>query len=96
MKRLILTLFASLAIMQAEALLPPLYQSTAEIKAILADDQLGKKLQSGEIIKKIKKNAQGYEIITNHHRLQVTVENEPSQGPGPAHFKLIFDNPTPY
>jgi hypothetical protein len=94
MKKLGLTLLAALIVIQAEALLPPLYQTSSEIKAILADEQLGQKLQSGEVIEKIEKNAQGYEITTNQHKLLVKVVYEHAKGPGPAHYKLLFDNAT--
>ncbi len=95
MKILGLTILACFAIMQAEAILPPLYETSSEIKAIMADEQLGQKLQSGEVIVKVEKNDQGYEITTNHHRLQVYVTYEPAQRPGPAHFKLRFGEPAP-
>ena len=79
----------------AQAALPPLYQSTAEIKALMTDDRLGEKLQSGELITGIQKNDQGYEIITNQHRLQVNVDYLPGNRPGPAKFNLRFEEPAP-
>lgn len=82
-------------IVQVEGALPPLYQTSSEIKAILEDKQLGQKLESGEVITKIKKNEQGYVITTNQHRLQIYVSYEPPQRPGPAHFKLSFGDPSP-
>ena len=95
MKIFALILLASLGGMQAEALLPPLYQTSSEIKAIMADEQLGQKLQAGEVIEKIEKNDKGYEITTNKSHLQVNVMNETAQRPGPTHYKLQFGEPTP-
>lgn len=80
---------------QMEALLPPLYQTSSEIKAIMADEQLGEKLQSGEVIEKIEKNDLGYLITTNKSQLQVRVAYEPTGHPGPAHYRLEFENSTP-
>lgn len=93
MKNLVILLICLSVAMQAEALLPPLYQTSAEIQAILSHDQLGHKLQSGEGILKIEKNDAGYEIITNRHRLQVYVEYEAAKQPGPARYQLHFGEP---
>lgn len=95
MKKYIFAIAASLAVMQAEALLPPLYQGSAEIKAIMEDERLGQKLGSGDVIVKIEKNDPGYEITTNKHHLQVYVEYERAQRPGPAHYKLRFGEALP-
>ncbi len=92
MKKLAFTLLTALIVMQAEALLPPLYQTSSEIQAIMANEQLGQKLQSGEVIEKIEKNEQGYEITTNKSRLQVKVTYAPIQHPGPAQYRLSFSN----
>lgn len=94
MKKLCFALLISCAFTQVEALLPPLYQTSSEIQQMMADQQLGQKLQAGEVIEKIEKNAHGYEIITNKSRVQVVVEYEPAQRPGPAHFRFHFGNPT--
>lgn len=94
MKILILTALASLTLLSSlEATLPPLYQTSTEIKAILMDQQLGQKLQSGEVIMKIEKNEKGYEILTNQHRLQVDVNNQPAERPGPTPYTLEFHDP---
>lgn len=79
----------------AEAALPPLYQTSAEIKAIMSDHRLGDKLQSGEPIINIEKIAQGYLITTNRSQLQVKVIYEPSERPGPSQYRLDFGDPTP-
>lgn len=94
--KVFLSLIVCCALTQTvEALLPPLYQSSNEIKSILNNEELGKKLQSGELIIAIQRNANGYEIITNHHRLQVDVINEPVQRIGPAVYHLDFHEPIP-
>jgi hypothetical protein len=90
MKKWILTLLACTALGQANALLPPLYQGSTEIKAILADPQLGQKLSSGDVITKIEKTDRGYLIVTNKHRLEVTVDYEPAERPGPAQYVIRF------
>lgn len=92
-------LFAFLAIMplaaSAFALLPPLYETAAVIKAIVTDPQLGQKLEAGEVIVTIQRNETGYEVITNKHRVQVDVTNEPAERPGPAHYKIVFQEAVP-
>lgn len=94
MKSMILSVWMTLALGTAvEAALPPLYQTAAEIKSMMADEQLGQKLQSGEAIMTIQKTDAGYEIVTNQHRLQVEVNYEPAKQPGPAKFKLQFGDP---
>lgn len=95
MKKFGMILFISLVALQAEAVLPPLYQTSSEIKAIMVDEQLGEKLQSGEVIEKIEKTNQGYTITTNKSRLEVKVIYEPAQRPGPAHYHLSFGNAVP-
>lgn len=96
MKNFAFILLASLAMMtQAEALLPPLYQGAIELKAILGDEQLGQKVGAGEVITKIEKTDQGYEITTNKHTLPVYVDYEPAKMPGPAHYKIRFGEAAP-
>lgn len=95
MKVLSFILTLMLAGTQAEALLPPLYQSSREIRAILESEQLGQKLGSGDIILKIEKNNEGYEITTNKHQLQIDVNYEAAPYPGPAHYNLRFGEATP-
>ncbi len=96
MKKLILTTVASLTLLSSlEAALPPLYQTSAEIKAIMMDPQLGQKLESGEVITKIEKTGKGYEIFTNQHRLQVDVIHQPAERPGPIPYVLEFQDLQP-
>ncbi len=87
-----IVLASFLIILRAEAALPPLYQTSSEIKAIMEDIQLGQKLQSGESIEKIEKNDQGYLITTNKSQLQVKVTYQPAQQPGPVSYQLHFDD----
>ena len=95
MKNFAFILLASLAMTQAEALSSPLYQGAIELKAILGDEQLGQKLGAGEVIAKIEKTDQGYEITTNKHTLPVYVDYEPAKMPGPAHYKIRFGETAP-
>lgn len=95
MKTFAFMLLATIALNHAEALLPPLYQETAELKAILSDERLGQKLSAGDVILKIEKSDQGYEITTNKHHLQVFIDYEPAQRPGPAQYKIRFGEVAP-
>ena len=95
MRKLALILLASLAMAQTEALLPPLYQGSNELKAILENQQLGQKLGSGDVIMKIEKTDQGYEITTNKHRLPITVTYEKMDRPGPAQYVIRFGDAIP-
>jgi hypothetical protein len=96
MKKIILSLITGFVLISSlEAALPPLYQSANEIKAILASEEFGQKLQSGELILTIQRSENGYEVLTNHHRLQVDILNVPSNKPGPIQFKLKFHDPIP-
>lgn len=74
----------------AHAALPPLWQSTKEIKAILDDPQFGSSLQSGEEIQKIKRTEGGWLIVTNKNHLLVKVIPKPQANPGPKNFALEF------
>lgn len=95
MHKYALAIVAAFVIGQVEAALPPLYQTSKEIVSIMTDDQLGKKLQSGEVIEKIEKNEDGYEISTNKNKVQVKVVYQPAERPGPARYHLVFENPVP-
>ena len=78
-----------------QAVLPPLYQTANEIKAILASEELGTHLSSGEVIVKIEKQENGYEITTNYNHLLVSITYEPVNRPGPAQFTLKFQKTQP-
>ncbi len=75
------------------AILPPLYQDAKEITSILSNSDFDKKLHSGEVMLKIEKNAQGYAITTNQHRLQVDVNYSINAKIGPADYTLTFHEP---
>jgi hypothetical protein len=77
------------------AALPPLYQTGAELHSVLNLDELGKYLPDGEPILEIRKNEQGYVIITNKHTLQAEVVYQPATRPGPARFQIKFHEPIP-
>jgi hypothetical protein len=70
----------------AYAILPPLWQSRDEIKSLLDFPDLGKYLESGELIMEIKKSEFGYLIITNKHTLEARIRYQPQDMPGPARF----------
>lgn len=90
---LTLTAAALLAGASAQAALPPLYESLAELKSVINNPQLTKKLVSGELITKIEKNDQGFLISTNKHTLQAYIDYLPATRPGPAHYKVRFGDP---
>ena len=79
------------------AVLPPLYQSQREIKAILENKKLGEQLSSGCGVQKIQRNKKGYEITTIRHRIQVDViyQAKTPGHVGPAKFTLCFHEATP-
>lgn len=72
------------------AALPPFYQSTKELIAILENKQLEEKLSSGESIESVTRNEKGYLFVTNQHNLQVDVRYTPNVQPGPVQFDLYF------
>ena len=78
-----------------QALLPPLYESTKELQAILASPELGQKLTSGDVIEKIERTSDGFLITTNKRTLLVIVTYEATGRIGPASDKLTFGDPVP-
>lgn len=89
MKKLI---FFFLLPLSLQAVLPPLWQGTKEIKAILSDEQFGTIFDSGEILEEIRKESNGYVVIGSKHSAKVEVVYLPNEAGrvGPATFKLIF------
>lgn len=80
-----------LAIVQVvQCALPPLYQSSNEIKEILNSKDLDQYLTPADAIVSIQKNKTGYEIISNLHQIQADIIYEPSEMPGPTKFKVVF------
>lgn len=76
-----------------EALLPPLYNSLAEYKAILDSKDLTTILPEGEGILDIRRTEKGYQITTTKYSLDIEVINIPLGRPGPAQFRLVFGKP---
>jgi hypothetical protein len=74
-------------------LLSPLAQSSVEIKAILDDKKFSESIGAGEVIEKIKKKKEGYEIETSRSKLFVKVIPIPSHKIGPQQFQLEFSEP---
>lgn len=75
------------------ALLPPLYTSLNEFKALVESPELTKQLDSGETIISLRRTKSGLVVITNKHVLFAEIENIPSDKVGPAEFKLKFHTP---
>lgn len=74
----------------ALAVLPPFYQSTRELLALLKDPRLATSLGSAEPIVEINRTEHGYEVLTLHYRLEVDRVYKPQPMPGPARFELEF------
>lgn len=85
--------FLLLAGSHVNALLPPLYESLAEYKALLNNHQFSDKLSSGEQIRDIQKTDKGFIVRTVHHFMVVDVNYEPQDRPGPARFHFVFHDP---
>jgi hypothetical protein len=92
MKKIAFLAFFGLMCQTAEGVLPPFYESVAEIKAILNDPQLGEKM--GYPIERIQRNESGYIVVTRDKSIQVDVVYR-HNGIGPAKFQLQFHEPTP-
>lgn len=87
--RLILPiLFLSFA--SAEAILPPVWQGVAEVRAILDSSELNQHLNSGDILESIIKNDDGWTIQTNRNSIHVKVVPEPQNMPGKEKFHIEF------
>ncbi len=92
MRRITFFLFILVLSSQLQALLPPLYQNIAEIEAIFKDEKLTDFLTSADVIEKIEKISDGYEITTNQHRIAAAIIVLPQSRPGPAKFKVQFSS----
>lgn len=92
MKKFLLTLMVTVSL-PAWALLPPLYQSVKEYKALLNDPRLEKTLNSGEFIQNIERKDNLFEISTNKQILKVDIIYHKQRTPGPAEFQLEFRKP---
>ena len=78
------------------ALLPPLYHTLSEYKALLEDKQLTEKLSSGEAILLIERADKSFTVTTNKHKLVVDILFDKPETIGPAKFHFIFHDPEPY
>lgn len=96
MKKILPFFITAMAVFQSgNALLPPLYQTADEITFILTNSELGKHLQSGEVIMQVNNIGNGYEIVTNKNRVMVDITYKPNDRPGPARFNLKFHEVQP-
>lgn len=75
------------------AVLPPLYETIKEYKALLDDPRLADSFTSGESIIAINRNYNTFDVITNQRKLTVKVEYDEVKRPGPAEFHLEFSEP---
>lgn len=82
--------FILLSFSTLHAALPPLAQSSREIKEIMADPRLYQSLGGAESILQILKVDGGYEISTLHRTILVNVNYVPNQMIGPISFELDF------
>lgn len=72
------------------AVLPPLYSTIDEIKAILNSAELSQHLTSADAIMAIEKNENGWTIHGFHHSVNVEVIYLKQDMPGPAKYKLVW------
>jgi hypothetical protein len=78
-----------LNVTSAYALLPPYWQSAAEIKAIVDDQRVHDALKYEEPITSVTVTGDHvYELKTPRCSLTVKVVEKPGGGPGPAQFEL--------
>ena len=75
------------------AALPPLYQSTRELQALLSDPRLSSSLGGAEPIVEIVRTENGYEVHTLNYRLEVDRIYLQQPTPGPARFQFEFHEP---
>ncbi|KAF3363324.1 hypothetical protein PHSC3_000078 [Chlamydiales bacterium STE3] len=91
MKRLLLTLAALLFTANGDALLPPLWESVAQIKTVLDSTELKNYLESGERIESLSRSDEGFIIITNASTIRAIISPEPQHYPGPAKYHVHFE-----
>lgn len=77
------------------ALLPPLAQSTRELRALLDDNRFYSSLGSAEQIQEIIRNETGYLIVTQNYSMQVDIKygGRDHRIIGPARFEFTFNPP---
>ena len=90
-------LFVVLGVIAApcQALLPPVWQGIAEVKAIINDPRLRDYLNSGEVLEGITRKDTGWVIHTNQSQVKVEVVPLPQSMPGPEKFDLRFTTEVP-
>lgn len=72
------------------AVLPPVWQDVAEIKAVLTDPALTQYLDSAELIQSINRVEKGWEIHTSKQTVFAEIVPQPQSSPGPERFKVTF------
>jgi hypothetical protein len=82
--------FVLLASSPISAALPPLAQSSREIKAILESRELYQILGGAEPIEQIARTENGYLVVTAHKELLVDIHYVASNKIGPREFELYF------
>lgn len=75
------------------AALPPFYQSTKEIQALLADPEFHELLGSAEAIRGIVRTESGYAVTTRTRTVLVDVRYHALGHPGPVPFSFHFNEP---
>ena len=79
----------------AHALLPPYWQSAAEIKAIIEDQRVHDALKYEEPITSVSVTGDHtYELKTPRCSLPIKIVEKPASGPGPAQFELSIGTAT--
>lgn len=73
-----------------EGLLPPFWESVAQIKAILESHDLNNFFDSGEVIEFITQDEDGYLIVTNKSTVKAIIKTKPQSMPGPAIYEVNF------
>jgi hypothetical protein len=82
---------------KGEAILPPLYHTLAEFKAVVEAPELTQSLQSGDAILSITRNENTqFVVLSNKHKIIVDVVYEHTDKIGPAKFHLVFHTPERY
>jgi hypothetical protein len=97
MKKICAVIATAIILVQftVQAILPPLYHTLAEFKALIQDKQFVEKLNSGEVLESITLTDSKFIILTSQHRLVVEIVYERTERIGPAQFHLVFNEPQP-
>jgi hypothetical protein len=97
MNKLVASFALSIILLQSSlsALLPPLYQSMEEFKALSVDRRLTDKFEAGESVTAITRFGDKFTVLTSSHKIIVDIVYEKAAGPGPAKFNFVFHDPQP-